>query len=171
MQMRQAELDILESLERNGGSATAEEILSGLNGSSPSLSTLRNRLRRLVLQEYVVRFRSQYHLTLIGREHLFDELSWREPESPILAKAKKRKSYVLTVEIERHDEGGYLASCPDLPGCHAEGTTVAEALENLEDAAVLFVKIFPEKHKPIVTRDEYRRGRVLNAELVIPLQA
>ncbi|NUO80726.1 type II toxin-antitoxin system HicB family antitoxin [candidate division KSB1 bacterium] len=46
----------------------------------------------------------------------------------------KRLRY--TVLIEKDEEGVYLASCPSLPGCHTQGDTYEEALENLKDAQV-----------------------------------
>ncbi|MFA5003469.1 MAG: type II toxin-antitoxin system HicB family antitoxin [Methanolinea sp.] len=30
--------------------------------------------------------------------------------------------------------GGFTVSCPALPGCHSEGETIEEALENARDA-------------------------------------
>jgi predicted RNase H-like HicB family nuclease len=39
----------------------------------------------------------------------------------------------LPVEIEVLTEGGYLALCPDISGCHAEGKTIGQALDNLQD--------------------------------------
>jgi predicted RNase H-like HicB family nuclease len=46
------------------------------------------------------------------------------------------KTYVLPVEIEPLDDGtGYLATCDAIQGCLAEGSSVAEAMENLEDVA------------------------------------
>jgi predicted RNase H-like HicB family nuclease len=169
MEMKQADLDVLQALYRNGGRATLDELRA--QDASGAASTLRRRLHRLVLQGYVVRNNSQYDLTLIGREHFLDELSWREPESPFVANARKRKSYVLTVGIESLDEGGYLATCQELPGCHAEGTTVAEALENLEDAAMAILQVFPQSNRERISGDEYRPGRLLRAELVLPLPA
>jgi predicted RNase H-like HicB family nuclease len=168
MEMKQADLDVLEALYRNGGRATLDELRPE---GSASVGTLRQRLRRLELQGYVVRTKSRYDLTLIGREHFLDELSWRDPESPFLAKARNRKSFVLTAEIESLDEGGYLAICQELPGCHAEGTTVAEALENLEDAAMAILQVFPHVNRERISGDEYRPGRLLRAELVLPLPA
>jgi len=32
------------------------------------------------------------------------------------------------------EEGGYLASCPALPGCHTQGETLAEVRKNITDA-------------------------------------
>jgi predicted RNase H-like HicB family nuclease len=41
----------------------------------------------------------------------------------------------LKVVIEEDTEdGGYVVSCPALPGCHSQGETVDEALANIEDA-------------------------------------
>lgn len=33
-----------------------------------------------------------------------------------------------------HSEEGYAVSCPELPGCHSQGATEAEALANITDA-------------------------------------
>lgn len=31
-------------------------------------------------------------------------------------------------------DGGYVASCPALPGCHSQGDTLAEVQKNIRDA-------------------------------------
>ncbi len=36
--------------------------------------------------------------------------------------------------IEDHDEGGYVASFPELPGCLSCGETVSDAIANAMDA-------------------------------------
>jgi len=43
------------------------------------------------------------------------------------------KKYKVRVIIDPCEEGGYFATCPALQGCHAEGETYLEALENLQD--------------------------------------
>jgi len=48
---------------------------------------------------------------------------------------------VIPVEIEALEEGGYLAVCDAIQGCHAEGDSVAEALENLEDVARVLLEL------------------------------
>jgi len=48
--------------------------------------------------------------------------------------------YRVPVVVERLDEGGYYAECPLLQGCHVEGKTYLEALENLEDAIRLHIE-------------------------------
>jgi predicted RNase H-like HicB family nuclease len=48
--------------------------------------------------------------------------------------------YRVPVVVEPLDEGGYYAECPLLKGCHVEGNTYLEALENLEDAVRLHIE-------------------------------
>lgn len=40
------------------------------------------------------------------------------------------------VILEDAEEGGYLVSCPALPGCHSQGDTIEEALDNIKEAIV-----------------------------------
>lgn len=35
---------------------------------------------------------------------------------------------------EDPEDGGYNVSCPAIPGCHSQGDTIDEALENIKDA-------------------------------------
>ena len=38
---------------------------------------------------------------------------------------------VLKEDLE---DGGFNVSCPALPGCHSQGETVEEAIQNIQDA-------------------------------------
>ncbi len=38
------------------------------------------------------------------------------------------------IKLESCDEGGYIVSCPALPGCHSQGETVEEATVNIKEA-------------------------------------
>jgi predicted RNase H-like HicB family nuclease len=172
MEIKPRDFEVLEALYRAGGHASPTVIQASLNGhATGTVATLRNRLRRLELKGYVVRNKSEYELTFIGQESFLEELGWREPESPLLMKARKRKSYVLSVEVEPLDEGGYLAICPEIQGCHAEGATVADALANLEDGARAILGIHRERGKRLPIDDEYRPGRTLKAQIVMSLPA
>ncbi len=50
------------------------------------------------------------------------------------------KRYAYPVVIEPLEEGGFLASCPNLQGCHAEGMTRGEALSNIEEVMKIFIE-------------------------------
>ncbi len=38
------------------------------------------------------------------------------------------------VVLQQAEEGGYIVSCPALPGCHSQGDSMEEALENIKEA-------------------------------------
>src|SRR5260370_40936009 len=59
------------------------------------------------------------------------------------ATAKKNLEYYLTLKYPMEiveDEGSWVASVPDLPGCNSFGTTVAEAVSNVQQAKELWLK-------------------------------
>lgn len=41
---------------------------------------------------------------------------------------------VYRVIIEKGEDFGYVAHCPAIPGCHSQGKTMEEAIENIKDA-------------------------------------
>jgi predicted RNase H-like HicB family nuclease len=48
------------------------------------------------------------------------------------------RAYDFKVLLEPDEEaGGYVVSCPALPGCYSQGDTIDEALENIEEAILL----------------------------------
>ncbi len=47
-------------------------------------------------------------------------------------------NYLVTTE--RDEDGYFVASCPSLPGCHTQGDTLEEALENIKDAIAIYVE-------------------------------
>jgi len=44
------------------------------------------------------------------------------------------------VVLEPSDEGGFTVYIPSLPGCISEGETVEEALQNIQEAAELYLE-------------------------------
>ncbi len=51
------------------------------------------------------------------------------------------KKYHVT--LLQHEEG-VSVSCPELPGCHSQGATVEEALENIRDAIEGYLELSGE---------------------------
>jgi antitoxin HicB len=76
-------------------------------------------------------------------------------------------NYLLKVEVEPLDEGGFLAIAPDLQGCHAEGESIAEALENVEDAARVIIEFSMEKGLPLPPALGSDGIPLIRAELVV----
>jgi predicted RNase H-like HicB family nuclease len=82
------------------------------------------------------------------------------------------KRYLLSVEVEPLEEGGYLAICPDLQGCHAEGDTVAEALTNVEDVARAIIELCLEKGLPLpLELQDEQAPPLVRAELLVQVTA
>jgi len=57
----------------------------------------------------------------------------------------------LPVTIELLAEGGYLAQCPKISGCHAEGKTIEQALDNLRDVTRVIYELCQEQNLIFVT--------------------
>ena len=47
------------------------------------------------------------------------------------------------VTLLQHEDG-VSVSCPGLPGCHSEGPTVDEALENIREAIQGYLELYGE---------------------------
>lgn len=45
-----------------------------------------------------------------------------------------------TVILEREADGGFHASCPALRGCHSQGDTLDEALDNIREAIAAYLE-------------------------------
>ncbi len=60
------------------------------------------------------------------------------------------KAYDFMVLLEPdEDAGGYVVSCPALPGCYTQGDTIDEALENIEEAILLCLEDMMAQNQPI----------------------
>ncbi len=48
------------------------------------------------------------------------------------------------VVVNQDEDGVFVAKCPSLPGCHSQGKTYENVLENIEDAIKLCIKVAEE---------------------------
>lgn len=53
------------------------------------------------------------------------------------------------VYLEQAEEGGYVVSCPQLPGCVTQGETVDEALAMIRDAIQGYIASLQKHGEPI----------------------
>jgi antitoxin HicB len=54
-----------------------------------------------------------------------------------LVRELKMRAYDFKVLLEPDQAGGYVVSCPGLPGCYSQGESVAEAMSNIKEAIEL----------------------------------
>jgi antitoxin HicB len=52
------------------------------------------------------------------------------------------------------EAGGYVVSCPSLPGCHSQGETREEALKNIQDAMEGYLGSLKKHNLPLPIEEE-----------------
>jgi len=59
----------------------------------------------------------------------------------------------VNVIIEK-DQHGYYAYCPELKGCHSQGDSFDEVLENIKEAIDLYLEtLSPEERKDCLSKE------------------
>ena len=55
--------------------------------------------------------------------------------------------YEFDVVIIEDETGGYIAFVPALPGCHTQGDTLNELMNNVKEAVELYLETLTEEEK------------------------
>ena len=63
------------------------------------------------------------------------------------------------VYLEPSEEGGYIVSCPQLPGCVTQGETIDEALAMIKDAIQGYITSLHKHGEPVPSSLEERIER------------
>jgi predicted RNase H-like HicB family nuclease len=66
---------------------------------------------------------------------------------------KNQQVYNYTVILEPEEDGGYHAFCPLLKGCHSQGETFEEAIQNITEAIELYLESLKADHQLIPQED------------------
>ena len=53
------------------------------------------------------------------------------------------------VTLDRDEDGAWVVSCPSIPGCHSQGRTREEALENISEAIRECLIVRAERGMPL----------------------
>jgi len=59
------------------------------------------------------------------------------------------KLHNYKVIIEECEEGGFYAECPAFPGCHVEGETYEETMNEMKEAVKNFIEDYNSKNEEI----------------------
>ncbi|HWL95426.1 MAG TPA: type II toxin-antitoxin system HicB family antitoxin [Phycisphaerae bacterium] len=59
------------------------------------------------------------------------------------------QKYQYTVIFEKEADGGFHAFCPALKGCHSQGDTLDEAMDNIREAAEAYLESMESHGEPI----------------------
>ena len=60
-------------------------------------------------------------------------------------KLKRKVKIGFEVILEPAEEGGFVAHCPALKGCHSEGDTEEDALNNIQEAIEGYLLVLGER--------------------------
>jgi predicted RNase H-like HicB family nuclease len=64
-----------------------------------------------------------------------------------------KQIYNYTILLEKEADGGYHAFCPILKGCHSQGDTFEEAVQNITEAIELYLESLIADNQPIPKED------------------
>ncbi len=67
--------------------------------------------------------------------------------------ANNKQIYNYTVLLEKESDGGYHAFCPILKGCHSQGDSFEEAIENMTEAIELYIESLKADNQTIPKED------------------
>ncbi|WFN36982.1 type II toxin-antitoxin system HicB family antitoxin [Methanomicrobium antiquum] len=56
----------------------------------------------------------------------------------------------LEIVLEEEDDGTYSVHCPALKGCHSQGRTREEAINNIHEAVGLYLEVANEKARKLI---------------------
>ncbi len=60
----------------------------------------------------------------------------------------EKKVLNFTVLIEQDEEGWYVATVPDIPGCYTQGKTISQVLDRIKEAIEVCLEADKEKIEP-----------------------
>ncbi|MBM3209049.1 type II toxin-antitoxin system HicB family antitoxin [Candidatus Shapirobacteria bacterium] len=61
--------------------------------------------------------------------------------------AEKTFELEFKILLEQDEDGYFVASVPELPGCHTQGKTLEEARKRIREAISLYLDVHPELQK------------------------
>ena len=62
-------------------------------------------------------------------------------------------TYHYTVILEREADGGFHAYCPTLKGCHSQGDSLDEAVDNIREAIEAYLESMEAHGEPVPRED------------------
>ncbi len=72
-------------------------------------------------------------------------------------------AYDFKVFLEPDETGGFVVTCPSLPGCYSQGDTVEEALTNIREAIIVCLDDLREQNLPVPNPNNTLVGSVVIA--------
>ena len=74
----------------------------------------------------------------------------------------KQKILNYDAVFEKEEDGGYSVWIPDLPGCASQGNSLEEAIENIKEAAELYLEDADD--------EQIEEGETHKDRFIVPVQ-
>lgn len=74
----------------------------------------------------------------------------------------KKRVLQYDAVFEKEADGGYSVWIPDLPGCASQGDSLEEAIENIKEAAQLYLED--------ADNDKLEEGKLHKDRFIVPVQ-
>ena len=58
------------------------------------------------------------------------------------------------VVIVQDKTGGYVGLVPELPGCHTQGDSLEELMQNIKEAATLYIETLSEEERKELSKNK-----------------
>ena len=68
----------------------------------------------------------------------------------------KKRELILTILIEKDEDGYYVASVAELPGCHTQARTMKELMKRIQEAITLYLEAGGEPRQLSIRRIRVR---------------
>jgi predicted RNase H-like HicB family nuclease len=78
--------------------------------------------------------------------------------------------YRYTVLFEPAEEGGYVVTCPSLPGLVTEGDTLDEARANAAEAIRGYLEALAKDGQPIPPEDPVSRATIIKKTVEVAIE-
>jgi antitoxin HicB len=78
--------------------------------------------------------------------------------------------YRYTVLFEPAEEGGYIVTCPSLPGLVTEGDSLEEARANAAEAIRGYLESLAKDGQPIPPEDPEPRARIIAETVAVAIE-
>ena len=78
--------------------------------------------------------------------------------------------YRYTVLFEPAEEGGYVVTCPSLPGLVTEGDTLEEARANAAEAIRGYLEALAKVGQPIPPEDSASEGTIIKETVEVAIE-
>jgi predicted RNase H-like HicB family nuclease len=79
--------------------------------------------------------------------------------------------YMISIKIERLEEGGYLATSDSIQGLIAQGRTIAETMEIAQDVAKKLIESYIDHNEPLPFEVNKTINHVTDVQIPVSVEA